>query len=290
MSENQQKSGSNRNSWLNSWLSAAKNKSTEVLEFVKKDLEEFGTVVKNEASSVVSSAGAVVEKTLNLESPDSTVNTVKRSFSTFLGQMNTVLNPTPDDSDTEILIIENSETHSLSKYQKALYELQKNPETYLCDPDLSLQQQYECWLEILESDQLSDDRIARHVNSSEVLKKHYAKLKALLEDELAKQEQTERREQKEKEETLTQTQSKQYVEKDELKWENEYFAANVELTEEEQIALLEEYEKEQKRKSLSLRKPAAKNSDSSKTVQKGESGSSGCSTDDDWEKIGDLEK
>jgi hypothetical protein len=37
-----------------------------VLEFVKKDLEEFGNVVKNEASSVVSSTGNVIEKTLKV--------------------------------------------------------------------------------------------------------------------------------------------------------------------------------------------------------------------------------
>lgn len=36
------------------------------MEFVKKDLEEFGTAVKNEATSVVSSAGSVMEKTLSV--------------------------------------------------------------------------------------------------------------------------------------------------------------------------------------------------------------------------------
>lgn len=60
--------------------------------------------------------------------------------------------------------------------QKALYELQKTPETYMCDPEPPLRKQYEAWLEILDSEQLSDDRIAKHVNSSEVLKKYYAKL------------------------------------------------------------------------------------------------------------------
>ncbi|XP_050297325.1 hyaluronan-binding protein 2-like isoform X2 [Anthonomus grandis grandis] len=269
----------NNEGWFNSWLSAAKNKSTEVLEFVKKDLEEFGTAVKNEASSVVSSAGSVMEKTLSLESPDSTVNSVKRSFSTFLGQMNTVLNPSPDDEDTEILIIENSETHSLNRLQKALYELQKNPETYLCDPEPQIRKQYECWLEILEPDQLSDDRIAKFVNSSEVLKKQYAKLvpdimdhqlfwkrylfkKALLEDEIARQELLEKREQKapEKEEPVAEEEEEEFVERqkqEKLKWDN----ADVELTEEEQIALLEQYEHEQKQKSpKSSVKKAAMNS------------------------------
>lgn len=34
-----------------------------------------------------------------------------------IGQMNTVLNPSPDDSDTEILIVENSETVEMTKLQ-----------------------------------------------------------------------------------------------------------------------------------------------------------------------------
>lgn len=38
-----------------------------------------------------------------------------------LGQVNTVLNPSPDDSDTEILIIENSETVEMSKIQVKIF-------------------------------------------------------------------------------------------------------------------------------------------------------------------------
>lgn len=38
--------------WFGSWQNATKNKSTEILEFVKKDLEELGSVAKNEASDV----------------------------------------------------------------------------------------------------------------------------------------------------------------------------------------------------------------------------------------------
>ncbi|XP_066260710.1 BSD domain-containing protein 1-like isoform X2 [Euwallacea similis] len=304
---------SNTSSWFNSWLNAAKNKSTEVLEFVKKDLEEFGTAVKNEASNVVSSAGSAVEKTFNLESPDSTVNSVKRSFSSFLGQVNTALNPGPDDEDTEVLIVENSETHQLNNLQRALYELQKTPETYMCDPDPSLKQQYECWLEILDGEQLSDDRIAKHVNSSEVLKKYYAKLvpeilehqmfwkrylfkKALLEDEVARKEMMEKRELKEKEQGIVE----EHQNADTLKWEHDFSSSNLELTEEQQIALLEEYEKEQKTRPLCSKKVLDKQTPAptraSENLSKADSSASlggtpsGGSTDDDWEKIGDVEK
>ncbi|XP_057653709.1 BSD domain-containing protein 1-A-like isoform X1 [Diorhabda carinulata] len=308
----------NENNWFGSWLNAAKNKGSEVLEFVKKDLEEFGTAVKNEASSVVSSTGAVLEKTLSLDSPSSTASNMKRSISSLMGQVNSVLNPSPDDSDAEMLIVENSETVTLNKFQKALYELQKDPITFLEDPGESLQKQYNCWLEIID-DQLNDDRIAKHVNSSEVLKCHYAKLvpdvvehqtfwkrylfkKALLEDELARQEALEKREQKEKQ-----------VTEESLKWEQEDFAADIELTEEEQIKLLEQYENERKtspRSKLPIGEKVKIAHDSPKKkenkevespqstkINKNDSNdslrstpSSNSSLDGDWEKISDTDK
>jgi hypothetical protein len=90
--------------------------------------------------------------------------------------MNTVLNPSPDDSDTEaILIVEDSETVTLTKLQKAVYELQKNDATYADDPDDKLSKKFECWLEIVD-DQLSEDRINKHLKSSIVLRNQYEKL------------------------------------------------------------------------------------------------------------------
>ncbi|XP_060522213.1 BSD domain-containing protein 1-like [Cylas formicarius] len=308
--------------WFGSWLKAAKDKSSEVFEFVKKDLEEFSSVVKNEASNVVSSAGTVVEKTLNLESPVSAVGSVKRSFSMFLGQMNTVLNPSPDDSDAEpMLVVENFETVKLNKYQKLLYELQKNPETYLCDPEPHLQKQFDCWLEIID-DQLSDDKIVKQVNSSEVLKQQYAKLvpdiiehhvfwkrylfkKALLEDEMARQEMLEKREMLEyHEKSLNKNHQN-------LTWEQEDFAENVELTEEQQIQLLEEYENETKEKKKLNTKDIkderflkkeivdkVKKSEENKSEKLNDTDStlslntpsSNSSVDDDWERVSDVEK
>ncbi|KAJ8955810.1 hypothetical protein NQ318_005351 [Aromia moschata] len=217
------------------------------------------------------------------------------------GQMNTVLNPSPDDSDTEILIVENSETVKLTKMQKAIYELQKDPTTYLCDPEPELSKQFQCWLEII-GDQLSDDRIAKHVNSSEVLSRQYAKLvpdviehqlfwkrylfkKALLEDDIARQEALDRREQKDK-----------VITEDNVNWEQEDFSNGIELTEEEQIKLLEQilFKQETAGKDPAVTKSRGKASDlklkrtDSSAVQDAPSSSS--STDGDWEKISDVEK
>lgn len=90
--------------------------------------------------------------------------------------MNTVLNPSPDDSDTEaILIVEDSETVTLTKLQKAIYELQKEDTTFTNDPEEVLAKKFECWLEIID-DQLSEDRINKHLTSSNVLRNQYKKL------------------------------------------------------------------------------------------------------------------
>ncbi|XP_044265831.1 BSD domain-containing protein 1-like isoform X2 [Tribolium madens] len=311
--------------WFGSWLNAAKDKSSKVLEFVKKDLEEFGTAVKNEASYVVSSTGNAIEKTFKLDTPDSTASSMKRSFSSFLGQMNTVLNPTPDDSDTEaILIVEDSETVTLTKLQKAIYELQKEDTTFTDDPEEALAKKFECWLEIID-DQLSEDRINKHLSSSTVLRNQYKKLvpdtvphslfwkrylfkKALLEDEIAHEEAMERKEKKEKAMTV-----------ETVKWDQD-LAPYIDLTEEEQIKLLQEYEneiknkqdtkcKESKKEASTLAIPDTCDTNSkvsnleeemktsqTKTINKVDSAislettSSNSSTDGDWEKIGDIDK
>lgn len=140
--------------------------------------------------------------------------------------------------------------------------------------------------------------------------------KALLEDELARQEAMERRKQKEKE-----------IDEESVKWDQEDFANDIELTEEEQIRLLEQYEKETKQKKqitatttkeligeqivfqqtppLSPVKPNKENSDkiqrkesivtmtktdSAISLETVSSSSSNSSSDGDWEKVNVPEK
>lgn len=90
--------------------------------------------------------------------------------------MNTVLNPSPDDSDTEaIMITEGSETVTLTKLQTAVYELQKNEKTFTQDPEETLFSKYECWLEIVD-EQLTEERLTKHLTSSQMLNKQYLTL------------------------------------------------------------------------------------------------------------------
>jgi len=54
-----------------------------------------------------------------LDEPDSTASTMKRSVSSFLGQVSSVLNPSPEDDDEEAIVIHDSEPVVLTKYQVA---------------------------------------------------------------------------------------------------------------------------------------------------------------------------
>lgn len=59
--------------------------------------------------------------------------------------------------------------------QKAIYTLQKNDNTFLNDPDITLQKQYNCWLEIVDDEMWSEERTIKHLSSSVILKNQYEK-------------------------------------------------------------------------------------------------------------------
>lgn len=52
-----------------------------------------------------------------LNEPESAANTMRRSVSSFLGQVSSVLNPTPDDEDEEAIVIHDSQPVVLTKFQ-----------------------------------------------------------------------------------------------------------------------------------------------------------------------------
>lgn len=297
------------NNWWMPWVEAAKLKSCEVLEFVKKDLEEISTVVKSEASSVVNSTANVLKDTLKLEEPNSRANSVKRSVSSFLGSVSSVLSPLPDDDDQEAVVIKNDAPVPLSRFQAKLYRLITTPETFLLDVDESLLPQYNSWLEISD-DQLTTEKLTKQLVASPELHNQYETLvpehvshinfwkrflfrKALLEDEESRLEIKEKKE-------------KQQAEQ--LQWEKEDFAQNIELSEEDQIRILSEYESEKKKpkskKSNAETEAPADDLKLNVSVKKdmvivGDTGSSqmstssgdteGKDTGDDWEKDFELE-
>ncbi|CAB3364537.1 Hypothetical predicted protein [Cloeon dipterum] len=217
-SGDQQPSGSNQaqpagGAW--SWGSifqAARDKSAEVMEFVKRDLDEFSSAMSNQASNVVSTTATVLKDKLKLDDEESTAGSMKKSISSLLGQVNEVLNPQPDDEDEEPLVIQGSEPVSLSPFQKKLVDVANDASTFLLDPaeDKTLAPQFQAWLECQEENSLNTNRLTKLLSSNAHLKANYEKLvpeeishlqfwqrfmfhKALLEDEEARQQAKQKR-------------------------------------------------------------------------------------------------
>lgn len=113
--------------------------SVSVLEAVKRDLNEISTTVRTE----VSYAGNVLNDTLKLDEPESTASTVKKSLSSFFGQVSEALAPTLEDDDAEAVLITSNGAVTLTGFQKHLAELQANEATYLSPPDSSLSENYQ---------------------------------------------------------------------------------------------------------------------------------------------------
>lgn len=139
---------------------------------------------------------------------------VKKSLSSFFGQVSEALAPTLDDDDAEAVLITSDGAVTLTGFQKHLAELQSNEATYMAPPDSTLTENYQRWLEIVEQDQFTQNQLAKHLSSSEILNEKYLSLvpdkishmefwkrylfkRALLEDALANAEIAERRAQAE---------------------------------------------------------------------------------------------
>ncbi|XP_073962430.1 BSD domain-containing protein 1-like isoform X2 [Choristoneura fumiferana] len=270
--------------WWDSWLTSAKTKSAEVYSMVKKDLDEIGTAVKSEASHVFTSTSTVIGKTLKLDEPESPANVMKKSLSSFIGQVSTVLNPEPDDEDDTEVILSSGDTTMLSTYKKELEALQRVDATFLVP---AYSPEFEAWRASLEPAEplISPGSAAKRLGASPVLRAMYQKLVpdavshdefwerylfrvALLQDRLAAasrkqpaeettpstdpvlahlplQCQTPIQQSPKKVLSGVEEMPAEIPETDNIVgWEDEDFANDVELTEEQQILLLEEYEKE----------------------------------------------
>lgn len=113
--------------------------SVSVFEAVKRDLDEISTAVRTE----VSHAGTVLNDTLKLDEPESTASTVKKSLSSFFGQVSEALVPSIEDDESEAIIITSEGAVTLTGFQKHLAELQANDATFLSAPDATLQENYQ---------------------------------------------------------------------------------------------------------------------------------------------------
>ncbi|KAM6968511.1 BSD domain-containing protein 1 [Tautogolabrus adspersus] len=135
--------------WLQQSYQAVKDKSSEALEFIKRDLTEFSTVVQHDTTcSIVATATAVRNK-LAVEGSSETTEKVKKGLSSFLGVISDTLAPSPDktiDCDVITLVATPAGTTEVYDSSKArLYSLQADPATYCNEPD-GPPEKFENWL------------------------------------------------------------------------------------------------------------------------------------------------
>lgn len=164
---------SSSGSWWGSWLDTAKSRSASVLEAVKNDLTELTTAVKTEATSATEALG----RSLSLSEPDSTVGAMKKSFSSFLGQVSEALVPSLEEEEEGVdVLITHEGTDDLTGFHRHLAELQSLETTYLEEPSDELSEKYKRWMEVVEQEQFTEPRLARHLASSAILNDQYCAL------------------------------------------------------------------------------------------------------------------
>ncbi|XP_050717413.1 BSD domain-containing protein 1-like isoform X2 [Eriocheir sinensis] len=233
------------------WIQSAKEKvvsqSSEVLEFVKKDIDEFTKVVSEEASSMVSSTATTLKEKLRLDEDDSAANTMKKSVSGFLNHVAEVFTPPPDDADQEAIVIRNQQPVILNRLQAAIYAVSQDAATYLTDPE-GEESQYEAWLSTFDLESRQAELSDLLVNN-QPLRHHYTTLVPAQVSHVVfwhryfyKVNQLEAAEEKRK--VLKERAEKMSTDTD-LVWdEDEDFGGDVEIPEDVQAQLLEDYEKE----------------------------------------------
>ncbi|XP_077587746.1 BSD domain-containing protein 1 isoform X2 [Stigmatopora nigra] len=142
-----------RENWWGGWLQqsfqAVKEKSSEALEFIKRDLTEFSTVVQHDTACSIAATATAVKNKLAVEGSSETTEKVKKSLSSFLGVITDTLAPPPDktiDCDVITLVATPAGTTEVYDSSKArLYSLQADPATYCNEPD-GPPEQFDNWL------------------------------------------------------------------------------------------------------------------------------------------------
>ncbi|XP_007442469.2 BSD domain-containing protein 1 isoform X2 [Python bivittatus] len=136
-------------SWLQQSLQTVKEKSTEALEFMKRDLTEFTQVVQHDTACTIAATASVVKEKLATESSSGATEKVRKGLSNFLGVISDTFAPSPDktiDCDVITLMATPSGTTELYDSAKArLYSLQSDPATYCNEPD-GPPELFEAWL------------------------------------------------------------------------------------------------------------------------------------------------
>ncbi|NWY00968.1 BSDC1 protein, partial [Nothoprocta ornata] len=127
-------------SWLQQSYQAVKEKSSEALEFMKRDLAEFTQVVQHDTACTIAATASVVKDRLaRTEVSSGATEKVRKGLSDFLGVISDTFAPSPDKTiDCDVITLMATPTGTTEPYDSAkarLYSLQSDPATYCNEPD-----------------------------------------------------------------------------------------------------------------------------------------------------------
>ncbi|XP_051892505.1 BSD domain-containing protein 1 isoform X2 [Pristis pectinata] len=158
-------------SWIQESLQSVKEKSTEALEFMKRDLAEFSHVVQHDTACTIAATANAVKEKLSAETSTGAGQQVKKGLSNILGVLSDTFAPPPDktiDCDVITLVATPSGTTELYDSTKArLYSLQADPATYCNEPDGPLEL-YDEWVADFNLDDQKGEISSLLVNSPSV--------------------------------------------------------------------------------------------------------------------------
>ncbi|GAB6026630.1 BSD domain-containing protein 1 [Chamberlinius hualienensis] len=128
--------------WWGDWVKTVKEKTNSVVEFMKKDLDEFANTVQRETSTFVTSATNTLKEKLKVEDGETTGSVMKRSVSDFLNTVSNAVTLPKEENEDEAIVMRNSEPVILSRFELQVLLLQRESSTYLEDPN---EDGYEEW-------------------------------------------------------------------------------------------------------------------------------------------------
>lgn len=138
--------------------------------------------MKNDINEITTAVSDTFHVTPTEDEPESsspkhqqhpnTVNYMKQSISSFFGTVTDALIPQIDEEDVaEAVLITSDDTIVLTGFAKHLADLQNNDETFLEEPSKTTEfaEKYKMWLEIVEQDQFTQQRVNKMLESSQIL-------------------------------------------------------------------------------------------------------------------------
>lgn len=142
--------------WFNSWWQSAKEKSTNALEFMKRDLVEFGQVLQQDASSALSSTTAVLKEKLQVDNEESVAGKARKGLNTLVHSVSGAFYPVKETDENEVLIIKNSQPIVLDHWQAELHKIKTEQSTFCHEPN-GPPELYEAWLESFSLDEQNNE-------------------------------------------------------------------------------------------------------------------------------------